>query len=78
MLWPGCPASLAAWVEPQDREQNLAAVLDAASCCLGRQKGKTGSSTTTTFGSFMGCKDRLRIDGGCLVLTKKYNLQGLV
>lgn len=46
MLWPDCPASPAAWVEPQGREQNLAVALDAFSCLLGRDRNGTGQQGT--------------------------------
>lgn len=81
MLWLSCPASPAAWVEPQGREQNLAAVLDASSCRLRRQKRKQAGgspSLTTTLRSFMSCKDCQGIDTDCLALIRKFILQGLV
>lgn len=78
MLWPDWPASPAAWVEPQGREQNLEAALDAFSSLLGRQEQKWAAgnpSLTTTLGSFMSYKDRLRIDADGLTLIRKYILQ---
>lgn len=81
MLWLDCPASPATWVEPQGREQNLAAVLDVSSCRLRRQKRKQAGgspSLTATLCSFMSCKDCLGIDADCLALIRKYILQGLV
>lgn len=81
MLWLDCPASPAAWMEPQGRQQNLAAVLDVSSCRLRRQKRKQAGgspSLTAMLCSFMSCEDCLEIGADCLALIKKYILQGLV
>lgn len=82
MLWLDCPASPAAWLEPQGREQNLAAVLDTSSCRLrSQQRKQTGGSPSLTpppLCSFMSYKDCLGIDADCLALIRKYILQGLV
>lgn len=74
MLWLDCPASPAAWVEPQGREQNLAAVLDTSSCRLRSQKWKQAGGSPSLnppppprpLCSFMSCEDSLGIDADWL------------
>ena len=70
----GLPARLPGWSHRAGR-QNLAAALDAFSSLLGRQARKWAAgnpSLTTTLGSFMSYKDRLRIDADGMTLIRKY------